>query len=449
MPTYTYTKDDFILKRKYNISNETFTLKKIKCENKSYLFIDTDLPSILYIKKECPNICNFNIKECIDMIDLTLPNQENLYAFIFKDSIHIGLLSNTQSQNIITKHIGHQIYNLHKINHQNNLIAYTQEETNGFSFVVIDKHLNEVTRYPFEKENEVCMTFVELSEFSDNYDSSKKVFAMGTGIMESKACEPEYGYIYLLEMDKNLKFTKLCEIETKGGVYKLATSNNLLYVAISSTLYVYSIKSSKQFELKLLRKSNDFTLINDLYCYDNFVVVSDVYRSITIFKFDIEKEKLIETCRDFNPIWCYSLNKVDNNIFTISDIDGNIFSLRKETQPRCDEEKFKLERVSQFNFGERINKMVTVTRSIPTRDWDNIFTTGTEGKCNKDDSVSNIKLTYFASLDGSFGLLANIPKETYEFLLHIQNEILKHIASTGNFDYEKWRAYKVTTYFNI
>jgi hypothetical protein len=258
-------------------------------------------------------------------------------------------------------------------------------------------------------------------------------------------------------VDENLKISKLLEFETKGGVYKMATQGNLLYIAICSTLYVYSVEinlKSKQYELRLLRKNMDFAIINDLYCHENFLLVSDVYKSITLFKFDEEKEKLTELCRDFNPIWCYALTQVESNLYTVSDIDGNLFSLRREMQPKSDEENYKLERVAQFNFGERINKMMTVSKSINAKDWENIF--APQDKALKvlsswgesqEEKKNQINVTYFGTLEGTFGLIATLPKDTFEFLQTLQKEILKTLSSTGNFDYEKWRAFKVRRFF--
>lgn len=496
MATYTYSSDDFILKRKYNISNETFTMKKVKGIDKlegkkSYLFLNTDLPSLLSIHKESPTISNFNVKECTQMLNLA---DSSSYLFLFKENIIIGSLSNSQSQNIITKHLGKQIYGLKSFNFYNqNYLALSLEDkkdensiliNSQFNFVILDRHNNEVCRYQFERENEVCFSFVEVQMnfeygINSNIYNNKKIFALGSGIMESTTIEPEYGFIHLIQLDENFKFTKLLELETKGGVYKMATQGNLLYVAICSTLFVYSIEinsKSKQFEIKLLRKNNDFTIINDLYCSnifkdknENILLVSDVYKSITVFKFDVEKEKLIEQCRDFNPIWCYSMAQTDNNMYLVSDVDGNVFTLRRELQPRSDEEKYKLERIAQFNFGERINRMINVSKTVDQKDWENIFSQGgseTSGSnrtnglkvlnlgfgnnedkkkenCNANNN-NQINLTYFGTLEGSFGIIASLPKETYEFLMALQKEILKTVSSTGSFEYEKWRAFKVS-----
>ncbi len=435
------------------MSNSLFELRKVKCNDKSYLFVNTDLPALIYINKESLNISNFNVKDCGAMINLN----SNLFAFLFNESIIIGGLSNSESQNVVTKAIGKKIYNLTQLSGSTNFICYLEEEKKDdgwtrFSFVVIDKHLNEISRYKFENEKEVCMTFhvIDDQNLLDNLPKCQKLFILGTGVIHNPIEEPIQGHLMLLSMDQNYNLQKIREYETPGGVYKITGNKNLIYVAISSTLYVHSIEClpNKGLDLKLLRKSCDFTIINDLYCRDDVVLVSDVCKSVTLFKFEEEKEKLVEVCRDFNPIWSYALTPIEKNIFMISDIDGNIYSLRMEVNPRCDEEKFKFERVSQFNLGERINKLVTIEKNINLKDWDLIFKYSDEKSNNVQQEKNKIKLTYFGTLEGSLGLFASLPKDTFEFLYLLQNEILKVISSTGNFDYEKWRAFKVKK-FNV
>jgi hypothetical protein len=451
------------LKRKYNICSEVFNLDRIKINHKYNLFLNTDLPAMIFMSKESPNISNFNIKECLGLVNINPSESVNpIFAFIFSSQIFFGRLSNSQSQNIVTKQMSKQIHNLHNLPSLN-LLTYLIEEQNIYSLLLVDKHLNEVSRFSLtEFRNEVCTNFCEISNFYE--ESGKKLFALGTGIVEDTSIEPELGHIFLIELDENLKLNKVGEIETKGGVYKIASRSNLLFVGSASTLYVYLIEkknknlNSTQLEMKLLRKNNEFTIINDIMCHDEYIVISDIYKSISIFKFDEEKEKLQELCRDFSPIWCYSMSKIENNMYLITDIDGNIFGLRREMHPKSDEEKYQLERMSQFNLGERINKLVNVKKAVNSKDWENIF--GAENEKNTEKNVFNrvmggaetnlntkgekvLNITYFGTLEGSLGVIITLPKETFEYLHVLQTEILKVISSTGNFDYEKWRAFKV------
>jgi len=382
MTNYKYSNEDFVLKRKYFLTNECFELKKLKSENNNFIFINTELPCLISINKETPVVTNFNIKECSNIKNIQTLN--NLYAFVFREKIILGNLNNSQSQNIVTKNINKQIYNLVNLVKINS-IAYIEEELkddlhllnrkdyavsekeNSYSqcaLVIVDKNLNECIRFELERKNEVCYSFAHLDlekEFySNNYSN---YFALGTAILEDNFKEPENGYIIILELTEKFKFKKICEIETRGGVYKIAAIKSIIYVSIASCFYIYKLSSENQtnanvlefsnrdtkenysnldfWNLKLLKKSNEFNFIYDFICYDEFILISDMYRSVVLFKYNEEKDKLQELTRDYNPIWCNALVNIDRHIYMISDINNNIYNLKYELFPHTDEEKYK------------------------------------------------------------------------------------------------------------
>ncbi len=150
------------------------------------------------------------------------------------------------------------------------------KKISNFSFTLLDTQLSEISRYTLEQENEVCTNFVEITLPSEIMKSNKKLFALGTGIVENDLAEPESGHIYLIEMNENFKLKKVGEIETNGGVYKMDSRMNLIFVGISSTLYIYTVnllyknnKNVYDYDIKLMKKHSDFTIINDIVCHDN------------------------------------------------------------------------------------------------------------------------------------------------------------------------------------
>ena len=192
------------------------------------------------------------------------------------------------------------------------------------------------------------------------------------------------------------------------------------------------MKNGLEFELKILNKCSEFTAINEMICHNEFIVVSDLYRSITIMKYDENKDKLIEYCRDFSPTLINAITAIGDDYYLVADDDCNIKCLKRMNMPKNDEDKYKLERVGQINIGGRINKFISVKKSL---DPDHRYLLTEKNEL--------INLTYYATMDGTIGVLINLPLKTYEFLLSLQQEILKYIYCTGNLSYENWRAFKV------
>ena len=441
VPNYIFTKNDFIFKRKYNITSESFSIKKIKnkLNGENNIFLDSPTPSFIYINKENLVISNFNIKNCNNIFDIY-----NSYLFVFNDCISFGSLSNTQSQNVQTKKYGYQLYNICLITFNQNknmtFIGMISEEkemgiTRGF-FIFSDLNLKEISRYRFEYDYEVGTSFCEID---NNKESNNKLIVIGTGIIENISSEPILGHLYLLLIDgeNNYNIKKLYETETRGGVYKVNYKNNIIYCAIGNTLYLYSLIeniSNNYYEFKSIRKISEFTLINDIsFLNDEYLVISDVYRSISIYSYKPENEKFNEICRDYYPTWIYGITQCLNDTLYTSDIDGNIITLKKSLHPKSDEEKYKLERKACFNFGERINKMIST--KIKAKDLKEISVF----ENNENDEVN---IVYFGTLNGSIGVIIQLNKETFEFLEKLQEIIISKTYNNGAFDYKKWRSFK-------
>jgi hypothetical protein len=413
--THSYTADDFIYKRKYNISSENFELFKIEGNynpNLSFLFLSTTNPSFIYFNKQNPIIANFNVHCFKNLVKL---NSNGIYCFIFNDHLSFGTFSNTQSQNILTKKYKNQITNIKQItlNTKTNIpfMIMTIEQDKHLHFILSDINMNEILRFTFNYKNETCRAIDVINSSHNLLYNDSKLIVIGTSIIDNISYEPEYGHLYLMEINTNTyKIQKLNEIETKGGVYTIAISKqNVIFVSIGPFLYIYQlIESSK---LKLIKRYNEFSIINNISFLDNYICIADIYKSVALYTYDIEQEKLIEITRDYNPSWILSTVQYDINTMYLSDIDGNVISIQNECL--LDEGGNKFERKGIFNLGERISKF-------------NI--TKLQGKSLKDIAVMDndteeVSVVYYGTIEGSLGVIIQIKREVFEILEMIQNKL--------------------------
>jgi hypothetical protein len=547
---YDFTESDFIFKRKYNITNESYTIRKIKIQDntdRKYLFLDMSNPCFAFFNKETIVLLNLSIKLCKNIIQL----DKNKYLFQYNHKISFGSLSNVQSQNVTSKLYGKQLYNIETIlfhnykpnimnldnkeknmninqnkDHQKitNYLLMIEEEkidknTTKTSLVLNDIYLKEISRFNFENENEICTSF---SEIQKNNIIENKIIVAGTGISEYPNEEPNIGYIYLIEIDSknNYVMKKIKEVQTKGGIYKIKALKNSIYASVGNTLFIYKLiknyeikKLTESYDIKLIRKCNYFTLINDIYLFDynptieesqikpnndnimksekknkntemeeeedeftnklninensekekkeednkseenksrneediQYIIISDLYRSIVLYSYDANNDKLNEMCRDYNLTWVYSISQYKNNLLYISDIDGNIISLEKNIHPKSDQENFKFERRAYYNLSERINSMVMTTVKnqrlfLLSPDNNNYSIIESE---NLDDNIpEDVNVTYYGTMEGSVGVIISLKKEVFDFLKALESAIIKRMKNFGNFDYDKWRSFK-------
>ena len=474
--SYIFKEEDFIFKRKYNLNFEDFSIIKIKQKNKKSLFVNTQTPSFINFIKENPNISYFNIKNCKNLIEL----QENIFLFVFNDKISFGSLSNIQSQNINSKYFGKQL-NIIKLisfeisndlneSNKNKYYILTIEENkinNIFknSFILSDLNLKEISRYDFINENEQSSSFTEINLGHGNSIDSR-LFVIGTSIFENQSKEAVKGHLYLIEINHNNNYSmrKLNEIETRGGVHKVISCNNIIYTCIGNILYIYKLSQllDNTFEFQLVKKSTDFTLINDIYIWkeelnknsiinininskenDNiikdknihYLVISDLIRSIGIYSYNVIENKLFEICRDYNNTWAYCSSQLNYNTIYLTDIEGNIVSLKKNNKAIKENDEIKLERIAYYNYGERINSMI-VTK-IKNKDLFKL-------SYNNDNDINKnyeVKIIFFSTLEGSIGQIIQINEEIFDFLKALQSLLIKNQPNYGGFNYNKYKNY--------
>lgn len=313
---------------------------------------------------------------------------ENIFLFVFNDKISFGCLSNIQSQNIYSKSFDRQLNciklisfgvsnNSNESNKNKHYILTIEENKIGNVFknslVLSDLYLKEISRYNFEYQNEESNTFSEVSFFHGNFIDSKLI-VIGTSIIENQSKEAVKGHLYLIEINQNNNYSmkKIGETETRGGIHKLISCKNIIYTCIGNILYIYKLKQSieNSFEFQLIKKCSEFILINDLYIWDEriddldiknefsdsknnlvnkekennniiidntniqYLIISDLNRSIGIYSYDIDGNKLSEICRDYSNTWVYSVSQLRKDLLYLTDIEGNIVSLIKNNNPK-------------------------------------------------------------------------------------------------------------------
>ena len=469
---YTFSSKDFIFKRKYNLNVEDFTIKKIKQKNNNSLFVNTQTPLFINFNKENLVISYFNIKSCKNLVEIF----DSQFLFIFKDKISFGTLLNIQSQNIISKFYGKQINAIKLIsfgemnnqgekNKNKDYILTIEENKAGNifrnSFVLNDINLNEISRYNFELDNEQSYSFCEIT-FKHSKSIESKLLLIGTSIIENISKESTKGHLYLIEINQNnnYKMKKICEIETNGGIHKVITCENIIYICIGNILYIYKIKQlfDNSYEIKQIKKCSDFILINDIELlneskYKNeinkfennninitnseqYIVISDIGKSIRVFCFSLENNSFTELYREYSNNWVYNFIQLTHDSFYITDIEGNIISLKKNIK-KGENDPLRLERIAYYNFGERINSMILT--KIKNKDLYTISPRNDDYDINESDEVNII---FFATLEGTLGQIIQINKEIYMFLETLVDLLIKKRENIGGFSYKKWKNYR-------
>lgn len=217
---------------------------------------------------------------------------------------------------------------------------------------------------------------IENEEYVDSNSNNylnPLIFILGTSIYDKIDQTPKSGHIIIIEFTKFFRFNKLYEIEINYPLYNIRYINNYVLTASNTTITAYklSIRNKKSNEiidfnnenqitnfknqnyelnsyldnftldLKEIRKCSEFNFIYDMICHKDYIMISDINKSVSLYKFNREKENIIELCKDSNPIFCISIAKSSHNIYTVCDFNSNLFKMRKDVYPKDDIEKHK------------------------------------------------------------------------------------------------------------
>ena len=177
----------------------------------------------------------------------------------------------------------------------------------------------------------------------------------------------------------------------------------------------------------------------------HYIIISDLYRSIVLYAYDVNNDKFNEICRDYNLTWVYSLTQFKNNLLYLSDIDGNVVLLEKNLHPKSDQENFKFERRAYFNLSERINSLINTTiknQKLYLLSEDNINYNIISSENLEENIPDDVQVTYYGTMEGSLGIIISLKKEVFDFLKSMEDLIVKKMKNFGNFNYTKWRSFK-------
>jgi len=245
------------------------------------------------------------------------------------------------------------------------------DKKNKSNFLNFNLKINKISSEKTIIEGKSTKNYLFESDLKKNLDPL--ILLLGTSINDRKQSTPLIGHIIILEYSKLKKFIKLFEIEVSYPIFKLEYLDNLLISASNTALFAYkinlkNIRSNElidlsneshvavvksiysdcdslsdfySIELKEIRKCNEFNFIYDIFCHKDFILISDINKSVSFYKYNREKDSFVELCKDYNPMFVVSINKSSRNHYTLCDFYSNIYKMRKEVYSKDDSEKHK------------------------------------------------------------------------------------------------------------
>lgn len=492
----------FIFNNKIQFSNgNPYFIKNICIDSKQQIFLSTDQPLTIHIHNEFPLITPINTQNMINLYT-PKGVFDKIKVFHYKNNIVFGDFNNFQLQNTVGKKIIGQLYLIEYLKNEDLFVVLGENENSGFVRVYDSNHsqlaeyifenIYEISQSlgiiyesdlkkgisdSIEKEKNVLLLGKNRETKENNSDTLNTLLMdvdinnnsngilsfdsnnhsiyllIGTKIIKNKSdylSSENRGRLLLIQLSiskitSNISFHLVDDMYLEGPISKVVINNEgTIFASSNSTLYIFElgIFSNSHLKIKKITDYKSFNFICDLSLNGgpdaDSVIVSDIYKSLSIYKYIKLKHSLIEQSRDYSPLWItsslfYNINKDNQKQFILSsDVNNNLIVYRQNLKPRSDDEKMKLERVCYMNIGSQVNRFKVLSKKIDVSEMRTKFTS-MEGLVN---------YSYFSCINGAIGVIIELNKKDFEYLFLLCKSIIKRIYYIGNFDYNTFRSFK-------
>lgn len=221
--------------------------------------------------------------------------------------------------------------------------------------------------------------------------------------------------------------------EQKGPVTAITnTQSGFLVTAVGQKIYIWQLKDN---DLAGIAFIDTQIYAHRLLSAKSLILVADVYKSITLLRFQEEFRTLSLVGRGFRPAQVYAADFIIDNSqmgFIISDQEQNIVVYKYQPEARESLGGQRLLRKADFHLGQSVNSFFRICckKSILSEE-------------RRQQLNSNKRhITMYATLDGAIGYILPVPEKNYRRLLMLQNALITHIPHTAGLNPKDFRTYR-------
>ncbi|XP_018335377.1 cleavage and polyadenylation specificity factor subunit 1 [Agrilus planipennis] len=228
------------------------------------------------------------------------------------------------------------------------------------------------------------------------------------------------------------KFKEIYAKEQKGPVTALSHVSGFLVSAVGQKIYIWQLKDNDLVGVAFI-DTQIYT--HQILSVKSLLLVADVYKSISLLRFQEEYRTLSLVSRDFKASEIYSLQYMIDNTnmgFLVSDSEKNLILYMYQPEARESYGGQRLLRKGDFHLGQAVNTFFRIRCKMGELMEDRKQLSGIEKR----------HITMFATLDGSLGYLLPIAEKTYRRLLMLQNVLVTHSSHTAGLNPKAFRTYK-------
>lgn len=228
------------------------------------------------------------------------------------------------------------------------------------------------------------------------------------------------------------KFKEIYAKDQKGPVTALSQVKGFLVSAVGQKIYIWQLKDNDLIGVAFIDTQ---VYTHQILTIKSLLLVGDVYKSISLLRFQEEYRTLSLVSRDFKPSEVYAIEyMIDNSSlgFLVSDREKNLVMYMYQPEARESLGGQRLLRKADFHLGQAVNTFFKIRCKL-----------GELGEDKKHFSGADRRfITMFATLDGGLGYIMPVPEKTYRRLLMLQNVLVSQGAHIAGLNPKAFRTYK-------
>ncbi|KAF9069809.1 CPSF A subunit region-domain-containing protein [Rhodocollybia butyracea] len=231
-----------------------------------------------------------------------------------------------------------------------------------------------------------------------NDGMTKPLFCIGTVFLRLDEMEPTSGRILLFEARQAtpslIGLNQVVSHKVSGCVYSVTGVKGMLAAAVNSSVSLYRVAqiqdsdvNTSEYSLEQVAGWNHTYLVNSIASYDDRIVASDQFSSVSLLKVD-PSQNLITVARDYSPLWPVAVEAFDTEGIIGADQSLNVFTFSLDNIGN----RAILKKDGFFHVGDLVSKLIRGS----------LFSTEAA-------TVRGFKSTHiFCTLSGQIGIITNI-----------------------------------------
>ncbi|EDV98226.1 GH22991 [Drosophila grimshawi] len=210
------------------------------------------------------------------------------------------------------------------------------------------------------------------------------------------------------------KLKEVFKKEQKGPVSAISDVVGFLVTGLGQKIYIWQLRDGDLIGVAFIDTN---IYVHQIITVKSLIFIADVYKSISLLRFQEEHRTLSLASRDFNPMEVFGIEfMVDNSNlgFLVTDAERNLIVYMYQPEARESLGGQKLLRKADYHLGQVVNTMFRVQchqRGLHQR---------------QPFLYENKHLVIYGSLDGALGYCLPLPEKVYRRFLMLQNVLLSY-----------------------